>query len=192
MTLRFKSFTGAEIVPLIDEFAALRIKVFRDWPYLYEGNLDYERRYLARYGKGQTILVAAFDGDQMVGASTGMPLEDHGDASQIDGLPKPSDRIFYCAESVLLPTHRGQGAGHHFFDAREGHARALGRPYSAFCAVVRPTDHPAQPVSYASLEPFWRARGYAPVTGGMAHLSWTDVGANVESSKPLQLWMKRL
>jgi hypothetical protein len=27
---------------------SLRIAVFRDWPYLYDGSLEYEREYLAR------------------------------------------------------------------------------------------------------------------------------------------------
>lgn len=192
MTLRYQSYVGAQIRPLIAALAALRIRVFRDWPYLYEGDLAYERGYLAEYATGQSVLVAAFEGDQMVGASTGMPLEDHGDARQIEGLDVAQGDVFYCAESVLLPEYRGQGAGHHFFDAREAHARALARPYSAFCAIVRPEDHPAKPADYAPLNPFWTARGYAPVKDALAHFSWTDVGDTVDSTKPLQLWMKHL
>jgi GNAT superfamily N-acetyltransferase len=192
MSLRFAQYRGAELAQVTPDLAALRIAVFRDWPYLYEGDLDYERSYLARYASGQSILIAAYDGDRMVGASTGMPLEDHGDASQIDGLDVPATDIFYCAESVLLPAYRGQGAGHRFFDGREAHARTLDRTHSAFCAIVRPQDHPAHPLDYAPLSPFWHARGYAPVQGAQAQFSWTDVGDPYESPKTLQLWMKRL
>ena len=32
-----------------------------------------------RYARGDSIVVAAYDGDEMVGAATGMPLADHAD-----------------------------------------------------------------------------------------------------------------
>ena len=40
---------GDDIRRHLDAVAALRIDVFRDWPYLYDGSLDYERRYLRPY-----------------------------------------------------------------------------------------------------------------------------------------------
>jgi hypothetical protein len=73
--------------------------------------------------------------------------------------------VFYCAESVLLSSCRGQGAGHAFFDRREAHAARLGFGKVAFCGVVRPADHPARPEGYRPLDGFWRARGYAPLDG---------------------------
>ena len=100
--------------------------------------------------------------------------------------------IFYCAESVLLPAYRGQGIGHAFFDAREAHARALGRRYSAFCGVVRPASHPLKPSDYAPLDPFWRKRGYTPVEGAVAHFRWKDIDQERETDHPLQFWMRPL
>ena len=104
----------------------------------------------------------------------------------------PLSDIFYCAESVLLPEYRGQGIGHAFFDAREAHARALGRTYSAFCGVVRPADHPLRPADYAPLDPFWRKRGYEPVAGAVAHFRWKDLDQPEDSDHPLQFWMRAL
>lgn len=165
MTLRFETFTGADIAPVIDGLAALRIRVFRDWPYLYDGDLAYERSYLQTYSENpQAIVVAAYAGDDLVGASTGLPLA-QADADFARAFAHTSfdpTAIFYCAESVLLSDYRGQGAGHRFFDAREAHARSLGFAKSAFCSVVRPPDHPARPKDYRPLDPFWHARGYAP------------------------------
>ena len=40
---------GDGLLPYLDDLAALRIAVFREWPYLYEGNLGYEANYLGRY-----------------------------------------------------------------------------------------------------------------------------------------------
>ncbi|MFP1644178.1 GNAT family N-acetyltransferase [Pontitalea aquivivens] len=186
---------GDDLMAVLDDLARLRITVFRDWPYLYDGNPDYERRYLDAYRTSPgAIVVGAFDGDRLVGAATGTPMEDHATdfATAFAATPYPLDEIFYCAESVLLPTYRGRGIGHAFFDARETHARALGRRFSAFCAVIRPADHPARPTAYRPLDAFWRARGYAPLPGVIAQFNWTDHGDAQQTRKPLQFWLRHL
>jgi hypothetical protein len=68
------TFTGAEVEPWLHAVAALRIAVFREWPYLYDGDLDYEARYLATYAaSAASLFVLAFEHDKVVGASTGIP-----------------------------------------------------------------------------------------------------------------------
>ena len=42
-------FVGRQVQPYIQELARLRIEIFRDFPYLYEGDLDYEAQYLQTY-----------------------------------------------------------------------------------------------------------------------------------------------
>ena len=195
MSLDVRPLTGADLSAVLLDVARLRMTVFREWPYLYEGSFDYEHRYLQSYrDSAGAILVGAFDGDTLVGAATGTPMEDHaedfGAAFERAGMALTD--IFYCAESVLLPAYRGRGIGHAFFDAREDHARRLGRRISAFCAVQRPSDHPARPADYAPLDPFWRKRGYAPLPGFVASFSWTDVGEDAQSAKPMQFWSKPL
>ncbi len=195
MNLRVEALTGAALDAALDEVARLRITVFRAFPYLYDGDLDYERRYLEPYRTSPgAILVGAFDGETLVGAATGTPMEDHADvfSAAFDGKGLDLSEIFYCAESVLLPEYRGQGIGHHFFDIREAHARNLGRTHVAFCAVVRPGDHPARPADYQPLDAFWTKRGYAPLPGAVAHFAWKDLGAAEETRKPLQFWVRKL
>lgn len=193
--MEVRSLTGPELDAALDDVARLRIEVFRDWPYLYDGNLAYERNYLAAYRESAgAVVVGAFDGASLVGAATGSPLADHAKdfARAFEGTGLALDDIFYCAESVLLPGYRGQGIGHRFFDLREDHARAKGFTRSAFCAVQRPDDHPLRPEGYRPLDPFWRRRGYAPLPGVVAEFSWTDVDRDVETTKPLQFWCRTL
>ena len=195
MALRIEPLTGAALVAALDEVARLRIEVFRDWPYLYDGDLSYEQRYMTTYrDSASAIVVGAFDDDRLVGASTGTPLTEHEEdfAHPFAGSGTDLEEVFYCAESVLLPEYRGQGAGHGFFDHREAHARALGFKKSAFCGVQRPADHPMRPNDYAPLDPFWRKRGYAPLPGVVAEFSWKDLGDAGETQKPLQFWIKDL
>ncbi|WP_298497860.1 GNAT family N-acetyltransferase [uncultured Maritimibacter sp.] len=190
-----RALTGAALDRALPEVARLRIEVFRDWPYLYDGDLAYEARYLESYRTSPgAVVVGAYAGDRLVGAATGTPMEDHAEdfAAAFEATGHDLTDIFYCAESVLEPAWRGHGIGHGFFDLREAHARALGRRYAAFCAVIRPDDHPARPVDYRPLDAFWRKRGYAPLPGVIATFTWRDLGASKDTPKPLQFWMREL
>ncbi|MFA7432811.1 MAG: GNAT family N-acetyltransferase [Gemmobacter sp.] len=195
MTLMVRALTGAALDAALDDVARLRITVFRDWPYLYDGDMDYERRYVAAYRDSPgAVLVGAFDGDRLIGAATGTPLAEHADdfAAAFSGTGIDLSTVFYCAESVLLPEYRGHGIGHRFFDLREDHARALGFARSAFCAVIRPDDDPARPADYRPLDGFWRKRGYAPLPGVVAEFGWRDLGAAEETRKRLRFWVRDL
>ena len=193
--IEVRALTGAALDAALDDVAALRIAVFRDWPYLYDGTLAYEREYLQTYRDSPgAILVGAFDGPRLVGAATGTPMEDHAAefAEPFKSVGLPLDRIFYCAESVLLMDYRGQGIGHRFFDLRETHAREMGRTHVAFCSVIRPLDHPLRPADYRTNDAFWKKRGYAQLPGVVAEFSWKDLGQAEETRKPLQFWMRAL
>lgn len=190
-----RALTGGDLDAALDAVAGLRITVFRDWPYLYDGSPDYERAYLQTYRDSPgALLVGAFDGDRLVGASTSTPMEDHAEAFQAPfaSLGLPLDRILYGAESVLLPEYRGQGLGHRFFDLREAHAAGMGRSHVAFCSVQRPDSHPARPATFRTNDAFWQGRGYAPLPGVIAEFGWKDVGDTEETVKPLQFWMRAL
>jgi GNAT superfamily N-acetyltransferase len=193
--MRVEVLTGAALEAALDDVARLRIAVFRAFPYLYDGSFEYERNYLQTYrDSANAVLVGAFDGDVLVGAATGTPLEDHAEdfAAAFEGLDLKLDEVFYCAESVLLPEYRGRGIGHRFFDLREAHARDLGRKSVVFCSVQRPKDHALRPAHYAPLDPFWRKRGYQPLTGAVAEFAWKDIDQRVETKKPLQFWHRDL
>ena len=187
--------TGQDITGHIPDLSRLRVEVFRDWPYLYDGDEASETEYLAGFaGCRDAVLVLARAGSRIVGASTGAALSDHHDQF---GAPLAAAGIevpatFYCAESVLLPDCRGQGLGHRFFDAREAHARARGYRCACFCAVVRQQDHPARPEGARSLEPFWFSRGYEKLDGVIAHYPWKDIGESEETVKPMQFYMAKL
>jgi len=192
--MELRALTGDTLAAALDDVARLRIEVFAAYPYLYDGDLAYERRYLEPYRAQDAIVVGAFEGAELVGAATGMPLAAHADdfAVAFEGTGIALEDVFYCAESVLLPEYRGQGIGHAFFEYRESHARRLGFDHAAFCAVLRPEDHPMKPEGYRPLDAFWRARGYAPLDGITAQFGWRDMGEEAESLKRLQVWMRAL
>lgn len=193
--IAIRDLTGAALDAALDSLGALRIAVFRDFPYLYDGDAVYEREYLTAYAASEgAIIIGAFDGDRLVGAATAAPMADHAAqfARPLEERGMDIGRVFYFGESVLLPAYRGRGVGHVFFDRREAHARALGFGFASFCAVIRPADHPARPAGYNPLDPFWRACGFTPVEGLIGHYGWRDVGEAGESGHAMQFWIKSL
>lgn len=193
--LTVRSVRGAECASLVDDLARLRIEVFRAFPYLYDGDLAYERNYLQTYvaSPGSVVVVAA-DGDTIVGASTGIPMRDEGDAFKEPFLNAGIDTndVFYCGESVLLEAYRGRGLYRKFFEGREEHARALGGfEWCAFCAVDRPREHPLRPAGYIPLDAVWTSFGYVKHPELVAAYAWKDVDAEGETSKAMTFWLKR-
>ena len=194
----------AEILSLSDRaerraalpaLARLRIAVFREWPYLYDGTEAYEEAYLREFmTEPGSALVIARVGGETVGAATASPMAAQKAAFRAPFVTRGFDigRLFYFGESVLLPDYRGLGIGHGFFDAREAAARDAGATHCCFCAVIRPADHPLRPESARDLHPFWRARGYEPVNGLVTDFDWKEVGQQEESAHPMQYWMRAL
>jgi GNAT superfamily N-acetyltransferase len=185
---------GDEVTASLPAVAALRIAVFREYPYLYDGTLAYEEAYLAGYAASpQSLVVIARDGENVVGAATAMPLAVNEEAAgPLVAAGYDPGSVYYFGESVLLPAYRGRGIGHQFFDHREAAARRFGFSVAAFCAVVRPDDHPARPAGYAPHDGFWTKRGFTRRPELVAQFSWRDVGEVEETSKPLVFWTKAL
>lgn len=194
--LTFVQKNGRNIESFFPQLAQLRITVFREYPYLYEGTVEYEMEYLKTYsGAPRAALFAVFDGDQLVGASTCIPLADETEEVQKPFIEADYDlnSVFYFGESILLPQYRGLGLGHRFFDAREAHARSFGEySLTCFCAVVRPDDHPLRPAGYQPHDVFWTKRGYQKEPKLQSLFDWPDVGATASTVKPMVYWIRAL
>ncbi|MCB1739878.1 MAG: GNAT family N-acetyltransferase [Gammaproteobacteria bacterium] len=176
--------------------AQLRIRVFSEYPYLYDGDLDYESRYIERFAAAAgALIVAVFDGPRLVGAATAAPL-----ATQLAEIVEPwhagdlpIEQVCYLGESVLLAEYRGRGVGHLFFDLREQHARGLPEMrWTSFCAVERAANDPRRPADHRPLDGFWSRRGYRPLAGVRASLDWREIGDRDETPHSLRLWLRAL
>lgn len=187
---------GAEIASVVEELGKLRMAVFRDYPYLYQGTLDYEKDYLQTYVKApRSFLFAVYDGDEMVGATTCIPLSDETADVQLPFEEAGFDlgTIFYFGESILLPAYRGLGLGHRFFDEREAHARHFGTyTITCFCAVEREENHPAKPQDYRPNDAFWTKRGYRKEPSLQTHFEWPDIGQIHSTAKKMVYWRRPL
>lgn len=193
--IKIETLSGENVRALIPELARLRIQIFREYPYLYEGSSEYEEKYLARYAKSEDcVVVVARDGDLVVGVSTGMPLADEGKELRVpfEEAGYMVREWFYFAESVLLPGYRGRGIGKRFMEERILHARASNYKYACFCSVVRPDDHPQRPSGYKAHDGFWNSMKFIKKDNLITHFSWKEVGESEESSKAMVFWIRDL
>lgn len=188
--------TGAEIATVFDNLAKLRITVFRAFPYLYEGSIDYEKEYLKVYSESEnSFLFAVYDEQEMVGATTCIPLVDETPEVQEPFIKAGIDleSVFYFGESILLPEYRGLGLGHRFFDEREAHARSFPScKITCFCSVARPENHPLKPVDYQPLDEFWSKRGYKKEFSLKSQFDWLDIGNSQSTQKDMIYWIKKV
>ena len=192
--IRIERRSGVALTQFIPELARLRIEVFRDFPYLYDGDYDYEKKYLQTYiDTPESVIVLAFDREKVVGASTALPMK-----YETNQLKQPFldqdynlDDVFYCSESVLNKDYRGLGLGVRFFEQREAHAEVLGGfKFITFCCVERPLDHPRRSADYVPLDKFWNKRGYFKHPELKTTYTWKDLDELQETPKPMTFWLK--
>lgn len=192
----FRHLTGAAIAAQVPDLARLRIEVFREFPYLYDGDEDYERQYLQTYVRSsRSLAVLVYDGAELIGASTGLPMQDETAEFQKPFVDHGQDigRIFYCGESVLHRAYRGRGIYKHLFRAREQHAASLpGIDCCTFCGVRRAPDHPLRPADYAPLNEIWKRFGYTERPELETEYVWKDIDAAGPTAKTMRFWTKPL
>lgn len=180
---------GKEIHPFIPELAKLRIELFREYPYRYDGTLEYEYNYLETYLQcPHSCVVVALDEHQVVGAATGIPLEHEIDAFKAPYLKDDIKHLFYVGELLLRPDYRGQTPFIPMMKAIRKEALAYQANKVVFCAVDRPIKDPKAPEHYVSLEKLWHYFNFKKMTEKTTYLSWKEIDEDEESPKKMIFW----
>lgn len=193
MAIEVRRVSGQGIREYLADAARLRLSVFREYPYLYDGDEASEQEYLTSYAEcPRSVFVLALDEGRVIGVSTGLPMADADESFQapFSAAGLPPGEWFYFGESVLDRAYRGQGIGHRFFDERQAHARELGFAKTCFCSVIRPPGHPLCPADYRPNDVFWTKRGYEKQPGLKACFSWKQVDSTEEVANELVFWSR--
>jgi len=193
--MEFIDVQGQDIEQYLGPMAFLRQRVFREYPYLYDGNIDDEKEYLSRYVNcPESLAILIVDDGNLVGMSSCLPLkyEDEKIKTDIAASSLNVETIGHFGESLLLESYRGHGFGKMFFMKRENHCKKVikGCTHTAFCSVDREEFHPLKPQDFRSPEGLWQRMGYSKMESLKAHISWKDINKDEQSEKSLTFWLK--
>lgn len=193
--MEFKIYKGTEIEAIFDALAELRIQVFGEFPYLYQGSKEFEFQYLNKYVTSDcSFLYTIWDNHKLIGASSCIALSDEFEDVKNPFIKADLDinSIIYFGESILLKEYRNQGFGKLFMEKRVEFASSF--PWCKavyFCSVERPENHPLKPVDYKNLHTFWRNQGFTPTELSSVFV-WKDKNETLESEKKMNFWMKSI
>lgn len=195
ITITEQLLTGSAIADVLDDLATLRLEIFREYPYLYEGRREDELNYLGTYAQvPDACVIITGDGSTVIGAATGMPLV-HEDVQLRDAFARtvlPIDGIYYVGELLFRPANRNSGLGRKLLDHMENQIRSFGNYRSLTCATVeRPDDHPLRPSGYIPITRFLARIGFVRLPGVTTHFAWREIDG-VKRDHPMQFWLKEL
>lgn len=199
--VEYQSYVGARIAEVLSEVARLRIILFREYPYLYDGTEEYERQYLAGLAANERslVLVARVDG-AVVATATALPLEGDADilrdaSSAFRRAGEDPGAYYYYSEILVQPEQRRSGIAREFYARRREHALGLGYSKVCFAAVEHEAGGGiARPLEYFDPAPMWESMGFVRRPEIAIRYHWptlTDRGT-VELDHRMVFWLKPL
>jgi GNAT superfamily N-acetyltransferase len=184
---------GSEINNHIDELGQFRFVIFREFPYLYEGDKEYERKYLSRYAQSpESIIITTKDTQGLVGVCTGIPLKDESDEFTEPLQTINEEEIFYIGEVMVRADFRGKGLGTKLLSKMLDLIDKSKFKTACFYTVVREMNHPLKPPGYKSLEPLWERFGFIKDPANLVRFRWKDIGDTTDTYKQMNVWFKKL
>ena len=193
--ITFEKLTGPAAAARLEAMANLRLTVFREFPYLYDGSRAAELAYLRTYADSPGgCVILARDGRKIVGAITGIPLQNETEDFTAPFRARGWDlaSLYYVGELLFLPPWRGRGLGTRLLALLAEHVRALGTfRYLACATVERPPDHPLRPVDFIPIERFCERQGFVKHPELSCRVCWRELDG-VRSPKSMVFWIKEL
>ncbi|PLY03705.1 MAG: N-acetyltransferase [Desulfuromonas sp.] len=195
MAVTIRILSGDAVREYLDDLASLRLEIFAEFPYLYQGKRADELAYLTSYAEtdGARVILAEADGE-VIGAATGMPLQ-HEDALLRDPVATSGadiNRLYYVGELLFYRRWRGARLGQQLLATMEEKIRRLGGFDGIVCATVaRPTDHPQRPADFIPIERFLARTGFAAIPGASTRFAWRELDG-VKREQTMLLWRKAL
>lgn len=194
MIVKEELLTGAAVEAALEALASLRITIFREYPYLYDGQREDELSYLRLYTAADACVVTASDSGVMVGAASGTPLcrEQKEMLEAFNGSAYALDELFYVGEVLFLPAYRNCGLGLRLLERVEEHVRTCGKYRYVTCAtIVRPDNHPLRPENYVPIDRFLDRTGFIKLHGVVTNFTWKE-NDGIKREHPMQFWVKEL
>ena len=166
MGVTVEIYVGKDSADYIEAVSRLRIQIFKEYPYLYEGELDYERRYMQGYTSDDKAMIAIARVDGILaGVSTGIPLVS--DSEIVSDAKKVFSQenidigdFYYYGEVIVLPEFRGQGITTKLYSSQNDLIKTWGFKHVCILTVLIYEHHPLKPLTYRSPDGMWQHLGF--------------------------------
>ena len=176
-----QTFIGTGVQKIIQEASEFRLKYFELFPYLYKGNLEYEKNYFYEFSKNPDsyIQVLKYE-DRIVGICTGTPLVSESQILKNGENIFQNQNInpnlfFYIGEIIIHEDFRGLHLAQELLKNIENFARIKNYCNFTFATVVRSDNDPRCPEGYRSNDKIWHRYGYFK-TNLEFKFSWPTIG----------------
>lgn len=195
MNISERLLQGPQIQEYLEQIAQLRLTIFKEYPYLYDGRLKDELDYLRHYAdQGEATAIIASCGNQLAGAVTAIPLQCESEelTSPFTATQYLAERIIYIGELLFYPDYRNKGLGSRLLSRIEQHYRDQKiYEYLTSVTVKRPEDHPCRPDGYVPIERFLLRNQFAKIPGLTTHFTWKEIDG-IRRDHEMQFWIKAL
>jgi hypothetical protein len=195
-----KVISGKDIVHYLDILTQMRIALFQEYPYLYCGDFDYEKKYLEEYLKEErSILAIALYNDKVVATLTGMPLASESSViadlkNKLQAQGENPNDYFYYGEVLVQPEYRGKGLYLQMYKTLDQWIQKWGYSFACFLTVLRDENDPRKPKGYKCPDLLAERAGFRKTNTGIS-FSWPTIQASGEvkdSSNELLMWVKKI
>ncbi|MCI5052766.1 MAG: GNAT family N-acetyltransferase [Simkaniaceae bacterium] len=176
-----------ELGPNSTQFANLCHEAFAQPPYSYEPDLEYEAEYLKFYeNSDNSIFILAKEGEEIVGAITGIPVAESFDECReaFEQMGVDYTGMYYLGELVIKTSHQEKGIGSKLYDAFEKFAREKGYRSITACTLVNGEKY--------FMDRAIQKRGFKRIENFVVPFEWKNIGADEITMHPMQFWVKEL
>lgn len=189
-----------DIINYLDKISEFRIKEFKEFPYLYEGNEEYEKSYIKGFIEGQNSVLGIVEIDSnIIGVATAMPLRCEAEIVkdvelEFHKMGFKIDEFFYIGEVIVKKGYRGNKISSRLLETVEKYFLNLGFKYACLSTVERDIEDSRRPKNYSDIDKLCLYNGYTK-TKIYSDYSWpmkSDDGSIREVVNEMVYWIKKL
>lgn len=197
----YKSYISTQLQPHLSDVAEFRVKHFRNYPYLYDGNLDYEKNYLAGLANDKkSLLIKAYDSNNhLIAVSTSVPLVTGSDIlkSATESFATAGydpGSIYYYGEIIIEPQYRGFGISAIIYKMQDDYAKLNKFKFIALATVIRSDNDLRKPANHQPSDPIWNRFGFTK-TNIIFDYDWPTIQSDFlteNESHKMVYWLKKI
>ncbi|MDQ2994889.1 MAG: hypothetical protein M3R00_08120 [Pseudomonadota bacterium] len=198
--ITIETFSGVAARPYVDDLARLRLDAFKEYPYLYAGNLETEITYTMPYAEiDKAMITVAYVNNRLAGLTTGMPVDC--DSLMVNDIKKilvergdTPTYYYYYGELIVLSEFEGRGLGQKLYETQDALIQSQGFTHVCQITSLREEHHPLKPSNYRSLDDYWQKLGFYREHKTMSY-RWPTLQTNnsvLLADNIVELWTKKL